>query len=58
MDETRRMPETPEGVDAEQMTDGTAPARGAPDRYFLSSGQTLLDTGMNACSAGIVALSL
>src|SRR3954471_20998350 len=28
------------------------------DRYFLSSGQTLLDAGRNACSAGMVALSL
>lgn len=56
MDETRRMPETPEGVDAEPMADGTAPARGA--RYFLTSGQVLLDKGMNAWSAGMVATSL
>lgn len=26
--------------------------------YFLSKGQTLLEAGMNACSAGMVALSL
>jgi hypothetical protein len=37
---------------------GATPAGVAHGCYFLTSGQTLLDSGRKACSAEIVALSL